>query len=127
MVNRWLVFAAVIFLVSSVHAGVAKADRIAVELLDGPVEIGRPITIRLKSIHPGVLDKIDLSPLEADFAIHNKGTVMRDAQRRIYLRQLRLYPRHQGRISIPALGDGNRASAAQSIDVSPAVDRKDGS
>jgi len=127
MVNRWLVFTAMIFLVNSVHAGVANADRIAVELPDGPAELGRPITIRLKSIHTGVLDKIDLSPLEADFAIHNEGTVVRDAQRRIYLRQLQLYPRHQGRISIPALGDGSRASVAQSIDVSPAVDRKDGS
>lgn len=125
MVIRALVLAVILSAVGPVTVSKADESRLQVLVDGGVTEQGRMMTIRLASPDPGLLENIDLSPLEADFAIHKAGSVELDARSHTYVRQLQLYPRRSGQVSIPSLGHGIHATQTVSIDVVPATDRQD--
>jgi hypothetical protein len=125
MVIRALVLAVILLVAGPVTVGKADESRLQVLVGGGVIEQGRMMTIRLASPDPGLLENIDLSPLEADFAIHKTGSVARDSRMHSYVRQLQLYPRRSGHVNVPSLGHGIHATQAIAIDVAPATDRQD--
>ncbi|MCG6976843.1 MAG: hypothetical protein LJE56_10665 [Acidiferrobacterales bacterium] len=125
MVTRATVLIMLLIFVAPLTVSDAAEHRIQATITDATIEHGRTITIHLQAPRSVFLNKIDLSALEKDFVVHRIGNIEYDSRAPAYSRQLQVYPRRAGRLTVPSLGQGNVASKAFSIDVAPAIDRRD--
>lgn len=92
------------------------------------IEYGKALYLDLSSTHSRPsLARIDVSMLERDFVIHNIGDVELDKNGKKQSLQIRLYPRHPGKAVIPSLGYENNKTKQISVNISPAIDPKNGS
>jgi hypothetical protein len=127
MVMRYLVLPLVITGMLWCTSAQAGNRPFTVELDTVSAEYGRPVELSLNSDTAKTLESIDLTPLKNDFVLQNIGDVKHATGKRQYRRELKLYPRRGGSLTIPSLRYRGSQSASIPLTVVEAMDRRDNS
>ncbi len=126
MVNRGLgCCLAALLLIAADTAG-ASASTLDLRLKSRSIEFGDPLRLELRAAASAPpLERIDLGPLRARFAVEIPADVDTASQPGEQRWDLRLYPRRPGALTIPSLSLGGSRTPAVPVVATPAVDHTD--
>jgi hypothetical protein len=108
----------------AVLAAPVVAAPFEVQLVTPQVEYGKPVQLVLRGPDRASLKDIKLDALVRDFHVHEKIILEPEENTGRAGLRLRLYPRHTGTITVPALWWGGQSSRATTVAVTSAIDPK---
>jgi hypothetical protein len=107
------------------QSGFAQPSHLSVATDTNQVEYGRAFSVYLRSDDAAMLERLDLTPVDADFVVHRRGDITRGRDSSHFSMRLRLYPRKPGPLVLPALAVNGTATKPLKINVTTAIDPKD--